>query len=165
MKKIIGDYVRKSIDELGNIELVLSVKNYNDKKSIQDLEKGTYSIQISKVKSKRSLQQNALLWKLVHLIAEEQKQDEMEIYIHLLEDTSASYEYLMGLPTIEEELKRNFRAVKVEGTEYFKGKKFHVYKCFVGSSKFDVNEMNMLIDKAMSYCHELDIAIEDDYMY
>lgn len=165
MIKVIGDYIRKSYDEMGNVEITISIKNYNDKKAIDQLQKETYSFEIKKPKSKRSLNQNALFWKMVGMIAKELEQDEMEIYIHLLEDTSAKYEYLMGLPTIEEELKRNFRAVKVEGTHFYNGKQFYSYKCFIGSSKFDVAEMNKLIDKAMAYCHELDIDIGDDYKF
>ena len=165
MKKIIGDYVRRSIDEFGNLEIVFNIKNYNDKKTIQDLEKETYSIQISKVKSQRSLNQNKYFWKMCGLIAEELHQDVMEVYVHLLEDTNAKYEYIMGLETIEDELKKNFRAVKVVRPELYNGKKMIVYKCFIGSSKFDVKEMNMLIDKAMSYCSELDIEINDDYIF
>lgn len=162
MKKIIGDYTRKSIDEMGNLEITISIKNYNDKKKIDGLEKGTYSFEIKKPKSKRSLQQNSLFWKMCHQISEQLNEDVLDTYIHLLEDTNAKFEYVMGLETIENELKKNFRAVKVVRPEYVNGKKFIVYKCFIGSSKFDTKEMNMLIDKAIEYCHELDIEINDN---
>ena len=101
---------------------------------------------------------------MVGLISNKLNQDEMEIYILLLEDTNAKYEYIMGIEAIEDELKRTFRAVKVVRPEYHNGKKFIIYKVFYGSSKMNVEEMNALIEKAMLWCNELDIPIDEwDY--
>lgn len=116
-----------------------------------------YSMEIKEPKSKRTIQQNKYMWALIREIARKQMQDEMEIYISALEQANAKYEYVMGLETIEDELKRNFRAVKVLRPETFKGKKFIVYKCFVGSSKFDKAEMTKLLDIIIGYAEELDI--------
>lgn len=162
--KVIGEYIRKSYDELGNVEITVSIKNYNDKKAIDQLSKDTYSFEIKKPRSQRSINQNSLFWKMCSLIADETGEDMIDVYIHLLEDTNAKYEYIMGLETIEDQLRKNFRAVRVVRPELYNGQQMYIYKCFIGSSKFDVQEMNRLIDKAMSYCHELDIAIEDDYI-
>ena len=63
---------------------------------------------------------------------------------------------------IENELKKSFRAVKVVRPEIYKGKKMIVYKCFEGSSKFNTQECNKLIDVLLSWCSELDIKMESD---
>lgn len=165
MIKVIGDYIRKSINEDGDLEITIKIKNYNDKKRIDQLTKDTYQFEIKKQKSKRSLQQNALLWVLIHQIAEELQQDDMEVYISLLEEANAKFEYLLGLPTIEEELKRNFRAVKVVRPQEYQGKEMLVYKCFIGSSKFDTKEMTILIDKALEWCANLDIQVQQNEYY
>ncbi len=159
MIKILGDYTRKVVNEEGNLELTIVVKNYNDKKRIDELNKDTYSFEIKKPKSKRSLEQNSLLWALIREMAPVMQMDEMDIYIQLLESANAKYDYLLGLPIIENELKRNFRAVKVEGVEFINEQMMYKYKCFYGSSKFDTKEMTTLIDKALSYCAELDIQV------
>lgn len=44
---------------------------------------------------------------MVGLISNKLNQDEMEIYILLLEDTNAKYEYIMGIEAIEDELKKD----------------------------------------------------------
>ena len=163
MIKVVGDYIRKSYDENGNVEITVSIKNYNDKKKIDQLQKDTYSFEIKKPKSKRSLRQNRYFWKLCNMVAEELCQDVMEAYVNILEETNCKFEHVMGLESIEDELKKNFRAVKVVRPEYFNGKRMIVYKCFIGSSKYDVAEMNMLINKAKEYCRNLDIEVEDEY--
>ena len=161
--KVQGNYIRKSYDENMNMEITFLIKDYNSKKAVEELEKETpYSIEIKKVRSKRSLNQNAFFWKIVSMIAENMEQDPMDIYIYLLEETQAKYEYVMGLETIENELKKNFRAVKVVRPQEFQGKKMIVYKCFIGSSKLSVDEMKLLIDKALEYCSELDIQVDED---
>ena len=64
-----------------------------------------YLIELKKPKDKRTLQQNKYMWKLIHEIAKRQMQDDMDIYINALEESNAKYEYLMGLPSIQDELK------------------------------------------------------------
>lgn len=164
MIKVTGDYAKKVINENGDLEITLIIKDYVSKKKIDELNKDTYQFEIRKPRSKRSLNQNNFFWKIVGEISKKLYQDEMEIYIHLLEDCNAKYEYLLGLESIEDELKKNFRAVKVVRPEYVNEKKFIVYKVFQGSSKYDTKEMTMLIDKALEYASELDIPI-DPYEY
>lgn len=116
-----------------------------------------YSLEIKEYKSKRTLQQNKYMWALIREIARVQLQDEMEIYISALEDANAKYTYIMGLEDIQDELCKNFRAVKVVRPEYVHNKKFIVYKCFIGSSKFDKEEMAKLLDIVINYAEELNI--------
>lgn len=119
-----------------------------------------YSLEIKELKSKRSVEQNRLMWKLIHEIAKEQSMDEMEVYIQALEECNAKYEYVLAQGEAEDKLKKGFRAVKVVRPENFKGKQFYVYKCFLGSSKFNVSEMKKLLDVITSWCFELNIPTD-----
>ena len=116
-----------------------------------------YSTEIKEPKSKRTIQQNKYMWALIHEIAKIQMQDDMEIYISALEQANAKYTYILGLEDIQEQLQKNFRAVKVVRPETFKGKQFLVYKCFIGSSKFNKQEMTKLLDIVIGYAEQLDI--------
>lgn len=71
----------------------------------------------------RSLSQNRYMWELIGKISKKQYQEEIDIYCQCLEEANAKYEYILGLETIESELRKNFRAVKVVRPEIYKGKK------------------------------------------
>ena len=119
-----------------------------------------YQLEIKELKSTRTVQQNRYMWALIHEIAKEQDMDDMEVYIQALEEANAKYEYIMAPEEAEENLKKGFRAVKVVRPEIHNNKKFYVYKCFVGSSKFNTQEMTRLIDVIVSWCHELNIPTD-----
>ena len=119
-----------------------------------------YQLDIKELKSTRTVQQNRYMWALIHEIAKEQGMDEMEVYIQALEEANAKYEYIMATEEAEKNLKKGFRAVKVVRPEIHNNKRFYVYKCFVGSSKFNTQEMTRLIDVIVSWCHELNIPTD-----
>lgn len=119
-----------------------------------------YQLEIKELKSTRTVQQNRYMWALIHEISKEQGMDDMEVYIQALEEANAKYEYIMAPEEAEENLKKGFRAVKVVRPEIHNNKKFYVYKCFVGSSKFNTQEMTRLIDVIVSWCHELNISTD-----
>lgn len=119
-----------------------------------------YQLEIKELKSTRTIQQNKYMWALIHEISKEQDMDDMEVYIQALEEANAKYEYIMAPEEAEENLKKGFRAVKVVRPEIHNNKKFYVYKCFVGSSKFNTQEMTRLIDVIVSWCRELNIPTD-----
>ena len=81
MIKINGNYIKKEYDEMGNVEITFSFQHFYDKKKADELKEGLYCLEIKKPKSKRSLNQNAYMWAIIHEIAQELQQDDMEIYI------------------------------------------------------------------------------------
>ena len=124
-----------------------------------------YVLELKEVRSKRTLQQNKFMWALIHQIADHKDMNmkEIEIYTSALEEANDKYIYLMGIKEAEDELRKNFRAVKVVRPTYENGKEYIVYKCFVGSSKLDTKEMNKLLDIIISWAEELGIETDEEY--
>lgn len=124
-----------------------------------------YVLELKPVRSKRTLQQNKMMWSLIHQIAghESMNQTEVEIYTLALEEANAKYVYLLGVREAEEELRKNFRAVKVVRPTIENGKEYIVYKCFVGSSKMDTKEMKQVLDIIIAWANELGIETDEEY--
>lgn len=159
--KIISNYQKKVINENGNIELTFEVSDFQSKALVEELQKDTYKLDITKPQSKRTLQQNAYMWAMIHELATYNNQEPMEVYIQALEESNAKYEYVWALPSIAEELNKNFRAVKVVKKDEIRGKSCLVYKCFIGSSKFSKEEMTKLVDTIKNWCIEYNIPVNE----
>lgn len=131
-----------------------------------DLESGKeYVIELKEPRTKRSIQQNKYMWALIHQIAghEDMNQDEVEVYTLALEEANAKFIYLLGTPEAEDELKKNFRAVRVVRPTIENGKEFIVYKCFIGTSKMDTKEMTKVLDIIIAWAEELGIETNEEY--
>ena len=116
-----------------------------------------YLVEIKEPKSKRSLEQNRMLWQLIHAIAKQTNQDDMEVYCTLLERADALSDYVITATLTEEELRKHFRGVRFMRTTEVKGNEFNVYKVYLGSSKMNTKEMTELLDITLQLCGELDI--------
>ena len=125
-----------------------------------------YVFEIKEVKSKRTIQQNKYMWALIHEIAhhESMNQTEVEIYSLALEEANAKYIYLLGTKDVEDELRKNFRAVRVVRPTVENGKEFIVYKCFAGTSKMDTKEMTKVLDIIVAWAEELGIETNEEYI-
>ena len=98
MIKLLGKYLHRVINyETGDLEITFTISDYNSKANTDELEKELYSIEIKKPRSKRSLNQNAYLWSLVHELALKMDEDEMDVYIKLIGGTKVKYEVLKVL--------------------------------------------------------------------
>lgn len=122
-----------------------------------------YICEIKEPKSKRSLEQNKLLWKLIHRIAKETYQDDTEVYCAVLERTDALSDYVITAVDMEEALRKSFRGVKFIRMQEVNGKECYVYKVYLGSSKMDTKEMNELIEITMQVCGELGIDTREEW--
>ena len=122
-----------------------------------------YICEIKEPKSKRSIEQNKMLWQLIHSIAKEQKQDDMEVYCACLERADALSEYIITAYDMEDELRKCFRGVRFIRKQEVNGKECNVYKVYIGSSKMDTKEMTELLDITLQICGELGIPTEVDY--
>lgn len=118
---------------------------------------------IKEPKSKRSLQQNRLLWKLIHSIAKETGQDDMEVYCAVLERADALSDYVITATDMAEALRKTFRGARFIRMQEVNGRDCYVYKVYIGSSKMDTKEMTQLLDITMQLCCDLGIPTEVDY--
>lgn len=123
-----------------------------------------YICDIKEPKSKRSLQQNRLLWKLIHNIAKETYQDDMDVYCAVLERADALSDYVITAQDIQDDLRKSFRGVKFIRMQEVNGRDCYVYKVYLGSSKMDTKEMTQLLDITFQLCGELEIPTEEDYI-
>ena len=127
-----------------------------------DMEK-TYICEIKEPKSKRSLEQNKLLWKLIHLIAKETFQDDMDVYCAVLERADALSDYVITAMDMQDTLRKSFRGVKFVRMQEVNGKDCYVYKVYLGSSKMNTSEMTELIEITMQVCSEFNIDTREEW--
>lgn len=119
-------------------------------------------IEVKPYRSKRSLEQNRLLWVLLGKMAMEMsgkknKVSSEECYAAMLEEANVSYDYLLALPEAEPMLKKSFRVVRKVGERVVNGKTLNIYQYFLGSSKFDTQEMTELIEAVLDKLAELGV--------
>lgn len=164
MIKILGKYLHRVINpDTGDLEITFAVSDYNSKANTEELEKELYSLEIKKPRSKRSLNQNAYLWSLIHELALKMGEDDMDVYIKLLNETKAKYEILKVLAIAENDLKKCFRLVKL--IKYDTNKDYAYFQCYYGSSTFTTEEMNKLLDTTIRWCNELNIPTLEGDIY
>lgn len=154
--KIIAEFTRRATLENGNIEITIEIESkYN--RTLLELEKGTYSVEFNKKCSKRSINQNSLLWAVINEICKVVGFDDIELYCQLLEMANAKFEYMMVLPQALDLLKKQFRAVKIVENRIYNDKEMTMVKVFYGSSTFTTKEMSQLIDITLNYAIQYDI--------
>lgn len=125
-----------------------------------------YKIEITEVKSKRSLQQNKYLWVLINKIAQAQQMDDMDIYTQLIEMANIEAVFFESVPQGKRYLQESFKVVKeIEDRVSAKGVKTVLYKCYFGTSHFTVEEMSAFIDRTLDYATQcgIDVSEYGDY--
>lgn len=116
-----------------------------------------YLCEIKEPKSKRSIEQNKMLWLLIHQIAKETHQDDNAVYCGCLERADALSDYIITAYDMEDDLRKCFRGVRFIRKQDVDGKECNVYKVYFGSSKMDKKEMSELIDITMQIASECGI--------
>ena len=128
-----------------------------------------YEVDIKEYKSKRSLEQNRYLWKLITEIAKVENggitnQDNItETYTNLLEKANAKFEFILCPPDAIKEFKKRFRAIRINGTVIIKTVEYTQLQVFYGSSTMNTKEMSHLIDCVLDYAYEVGIEDIDNY--
>ena len=121
-----------------------------------------YQVELKEPKSKRSLEQNKLLWKLIHKIAKETGQTDNEVYCTALERADALSDYVITATDMEKALRKSFRGVQFVRMQEVNDKECFIYKVYIGSSKMNIKEMNELLEITFQICGELRIATMED---
>ena len=122
-----------------------------------------YTCEVKEPTAKRSLEQNRLLWKLLHLIAKETRQDDMDVYCSVLERADALSDYVITATDMGEALRKTFRGVRFVRMQEVNGRECFVYKVYIGSSKMNTKEMTELLDVTLQLCGELGIDIWEEW--
>lgn len=156
----------RQTDEEGNIIVSFVVKGYERRiaeMACDDAKKmASINISINEPKSKRSLEQNAMLWSLLTKLAEKtagtKNPDTINaLYCTVLEEANVQSSYIIAPPETEKKLKQTFRAIREIGKREINGKSGILYQVFVGSSKFTTKEMSEFIDIVLDKCAEFGI--------
>lgn len=135
-------------------ELVLTTKDPAARRFAYNFKAGEY--EIKKTYKKRSLNANALCWKLCTEIANVLRTDKDSIYIDMLKKYGQS-DLITMLSVIN--AKHYFKYYDVFGTGYAKGKEYTHYKVYKGSSEYTTQEMAIFIDGIIDEAKALDIEV------
>lgn len=167
MSKFIADRTYRMTDENGN--LIISFVVSGERKhggliAFEELRKidGLIDVDLKKYKSKRSLEQNRLLWALLGKMAMAMSgrataETTEECYIAMLESANVKADFLIGLPEVADSLRQVYRIVRKVDERKENGKTVFMYQCFTGSSKFDTKQMTDLIEHVLDKLAELGI--------
>lgn len=124
--------------------------------------RGEYDIEIKKHREKRSLNANALFWKMCNSLAEITQTSDEEMYLWLLERYGVK-KYIVVKPEAAEFTKTLFRKAEELGSVMVDGQRGTQLKCTIGSSQYDTKQMSRLIDGTMSECKEVGAWVPPQY--
>lgn len=156
------------LGELSGTNLTMEFPRHSIEK-LQKFKPGDLcTVEIKRPKDKRSLEQNRLMWRVLHMIDQKingYQSDEWSIYCNLIKQARIKTDFLMTLEAARGKLERLYRVVEeVERRTSEKGVEMVVYRCYPGTSDFTKEEMSdfieALIDRA--YREGLDIHHYED---
>ena len=145
----------KGID--GKYQMILDVSDeskYNAvsiTKEMKELKKPMQAV-FDKKKRERSLNQNAMMWALLDILTTALNGyrpggDVWETYIDILSKYGAKFEYFECTKEAFPKLKEMFRAIKIVDERIKEnGTQTYMCKAYIGSSKYNTEEMTKLID-------------------
>ena len=159
MSKFIAEKCYRMINENNDLVVCYVVHGDNKRSALLALEETQNSekkleVDVKPHKSQRSLEQNRLLWALLGKMAfamsgNKRKVTTEECYCIMLEEANVAYDYLLALPEAEPMLKKTFRVVRKIDEREVNGKTLNMYQYFIGSSKFNTQEMTELIEATL----------------
>ena len=128
-----------------------------------NLEQGKdYKIEITEMKSKRSLWQNKYMWAIIDKIAKHEGMLELDVYCQIIEMAKIRTEFIETIPEAITRLSSVFRVVKeLEHRVSQKGSKTVLVKCYYGTSTFDTKEMSDFIDVLLDYASQIGIDVSE----
>ena len=121
----------------------------------------SYDLNITEHKSQRSKNQNALMWRNIHLISKELTQDDNKTYCDILEKTDAKSTFIpVKSMEMEKALQLGFRGALFMRPVNINGQEWYLFKVYYGSSTFNTKEMAQLINITFDILSELGIYQE-----
>jgi hypothetical protein len=122
-------------------------------------------IEVNEKRGQRSLNQNRLLWELIHQIdlsenGRVDKDSEMNLYMNLIKMSKIRIDYFQTLREAKEMLENAYRVVEEKESRISKGVETVVYACYRGSSHFNKEEMTSFIETVLNYASQLGLNID-----
>lgn len=156
---VTGQIMGSSIDFVtGKAKLELSINEKHDFKALVNdmgqVEK--LSIEIKPYRKKRSLDANALCWKLCTEIANILRTDKDSVYLLMLKRYGQS-----DIVSVSKGIDVNpyFKYYEKAGEGRVNGKDFVHYKVYQGSSEYDTRYMSIFLDGIVSEAKEMGIQV------
>ena len=133
--------------------------------SLNDSDIPKYELNIVKTKNKRSLDANALFWKMLGLLADKLQMKNTDVYREYIKETSA-FEII---PVKEDKIEHWKKIWESRGIgwvcedlgECRNTKGYHNVKSYYGTSVYDSKEMSRIIDMVISDCKDNSIPTDD----
>jgi hypothetical protein len=156
---VTGQIIGSSIDFItGKAKLELSINEKHDFKALVDdmgqVEK--LSIEIKPYRKRRSLDANALCWKLCTEIANIIRTDKESVYLEMLKRYGQS-----DIVSVSKgiDVKPYFKYYEKAGEGRVNGKEFTHYKVYQGSSEYDTRFMSIFLDGIVSEAKAMGIQV------
>lgn len=155
--------IKLGYDFEGNLTITVKIPHPdpNEVERLQKLSEAEVEVEIRRRRERRSLDANALLWKLLQGIAEKLSSSAEEIYLHMLE-RYGWYDFIVVRPEAVQAAKRLFRIAKERSVLYINGKKGVQLQVWPGSSRYDAEQMSHLIEGVISECREIGCWYPDE---
>ena len=154
--------------------LILSLRTPEARRIAESIKPGKpYTVEIKEFRKKRSLDQNALYWKILTQFAEAMGMSNAEAHNRMLRDFGQIKRYgekigLVVLPDTEEIERQTLE----DTTEHLKptsqvkegkdGLMYRTYMMLKGSSCYDTAEMTRLLDGLIEECRQIGIDVISD---
>lgn len=127
------------------------------------------TVEIKRPKDKRSLEQNAYIWKIIDMIDKKINgycSDKMSIYCALIKAAGIKVDYIQGLEQIRPRLEEVYRVVELVEYRATDKAATALYRCYIGTSQFTKAEMSDFIEVLISRAYEegIDILMYEDIL-
>lgn len=160
--KLICNKIRLQYNDKRQPELIVTTsgninKEFEELKALTENGKNL-SVEIKQHRVKRSLDANALLWKMCNEIAIKIKSTKDEVYLQMLE-RYGQFTHIIVKKEAVERIKQEWRTVREIGEVTVNGKVGFQIQCYYGSHLLDTKEFSILLDGVISEAKELDIPI------
>lgn len=155
--KIKAQSIRVLLTLDGKAEYIITSKD-RPTEEINDLMDKELSVEIKPYRKRRSLDANALLWKMCDEIAKVIRSSKDEVYLTMLERYGV-FTHVIVKPEAAERIKQEWRAVRELGEVTVNGKTGIQLQCYYGSHLYDTKEFSVLLDGVISEAKELGVEV------
>lgn len=168
--RILADCVGVLTTKNGSACLGFILNTPNAVEQANEIPKGICEVEVNRVRRDRTVNQNAMLWKLIGdiSIAEYGKrtaETDMTIYRHILKNAGAKVEVLIirtdALPEFFKRTGDLFRAYVIgQQLNAKNGEQMTQIYAYYGTSTMDTTEMGRVIDETLAYAAEMGLDAE-----